>query len=61
MHNRNHAIFLLCFVFSLLSCGQIEIEGKEAPQFTVSKIDGGEISLSEMKGKPVMLYWFAGW
>ena len=61
MRYRNHAIFLFCFVFSLLSCGQVDIEGKEAPQFSVEKLSGGKISLSELKGKPVMLYWFAGW
>jgi len=35
--------------------------GDNAPDFTLSTLDGGQVSLSELKGKPVMLtFWTTG-
>ena len=47
----------------LVSCSGtwVEVEGKEAPDFIVERIDGGSLSLSELKGRPVILYWFSSW
>lgn len=56
--------YLLLSIFillSLASCTKVDIEGKKAPDFTLEKLNGGSISLSELQGKPVMLYWFSGW
>lgn len=54
-------VSLFIVLASVSSCTKVNIEGKEAPEFTLEKFGGGNISLSELKGKPVMLYWFAGW
>lgn len=36
-------------------------EGKPAPDFSLSKLDGGEVSLKSLRGKTVLLYlWFTG-
>lgn len=35
--------------------------GDIAPDFTVTTTDGKTIKLSELRGKPVMLYFFATW
>lgn len=57
---------LLLLIFFLLifisSCGKGEslIENK-APDFTLNMIDGGQIGLTELSGKPLILYFFASW
>lgn len=33
-------------------------EGDKAPDFTIPADDGGEISMSKLKGKPVVLYFY---
>lgn len=33
-------------------------EGKKAPEFTLKTDDGGKIKLSELKGNPVVLYFY---
>ena len=35
--------------------------GGKAPQFTVKSLDGGQISLSDFRGKPVILWFMASW
>lgn len=57
--------FLACFmlIFMLGACGQsnaIEI-GKDAPDFTLTDTAGQKISLSDFKGKAVILNFFASW
>ena len=34
--------------------------GAEAPDFTLSAIDGSEVSLSSLRGKPVVLVFLRG-
>lgn len=51
--------FLLIFLFSC-GKGQSLIENK-APDFTLNMIDGGQIGLTELTGKPLILYFFASW
>lgn len=47
---------------SELGSEQIDVEGKPAPDFTLPLLFGdGEVTLSEMKGKPVMLNFWASW
>lgn len=63
-HGRLLTLLLFfSIVLPLVSCSGtwVEIEGKEAPDFIVERIDGGTISLSELKGRPVILYWFSSW
>ena len=34
----------------------------EAPDFTLSApMKGGDVTLYDLKGKPVILYWFTSW
>jgi cytochrome oxidase Cu insertion factor (SCO1/SenC/PrrC family) len=44
----------------LAACGasqeQPEIVGQEAPAFTLPAASGGEVSLSDYEGQPVLLY-----
>lgn len=35
--------------------------GREAPDFTLSRLDGSPTSLSAYKGRPVLLYFWASW
>lgn len=36
-------------------------EGSPAPDFTVQRLDGGELRLAELRGKPVVLEFWASW
>ena len=36
-------------------------EGKEAPVFSLGSLDGKQVSLSEFKGKPVLITFWATW
>lgn len=54
-------IFISLSLFLFASCSKVEVEGKISPDFTAEKFSGGSLSLSEFKGKPVILYWFASW
>ncbi len=37
------------------------VEGQPAPDFTASTLDGGSLTLSSLRGKPVMINFFASW
>jgi len=60
-------IFTMIVTISLLTCvigcavpvgSQV---GDNAPDFTLSTLDGGQITLTDLKGKPVMLtFWTTG-
>lgn len=41
--------------------GPAPIVGREAPPFSLRSIDGGEISLKSLRGKPVVVNFFATW
>jgi cytochrome c biogenesis protein CcmG/thiol:disulfide interchange protein DsbE len=48
--------------FTLTACTTGEkLTGKPAPEFSLTTLDGSEISLGEFKGRPVVLYFFASW
>ena len=53
-------IFLLLVFISACGKGQSLLENK-APDFTLNMIDGGQIGLTELSGKPLILYFFASW
>ncbi len=40
---------------------QRPLEKKEAPAFTLKSLDGKEVSLSDFKGKPVFIVFWATW
>ena len=35
--------------------------GNVAPDFQLDLIEGGQIGVSELRGKPLILYFFASW
>jgi len=37
------------------------VRGEPAPDFTASTLDGGSLTLSSLRGKPVMVNFFASW
>ncbi|HFC30134.1 MAG TPA: redoxin domain-containing protein, partial [Oceanospirillales bacterium] len=41
--------------------GTIASENKPAPDFTLQSIDGETYQLSKLKGKKVLIYFFAPW
>ena len=45
----------------IIACKGKEVVGTPAVDFTLNKINGGQISFSEIKGKPTILYFFASW
>ncbi len=53
-------IFLLLMFISSCGKGGSLVENK-APDFTLNMIDGGQIGLTELSGKPLILYFFASW
>lgn len=43
------------------ACKGKDVVGTQAIDFRLKGINGGEIAYSELKGKPVILYFFASW
>ena len=39
----------------------IPLGGQEPPAFTLESLDGKKVSLSDYRGKPVFLYFWASW
>jgi thiol-disulfide isomerase/thioredoxin len=55
-------IFSLCLVWLFLPCcAKKEKEASLAPDFTLKGLDGKEITLSQLKGKVVLLDFWATW
>ena len=40
---------------------ELDVEAEAAPEFTMALIDGGELSLADLRGKLVMLDFWASW
>lgn len=60
---RTHFIVLFFIIFSgyaLAQNSKIEI-GKKAPEITMPKVDGSSFSLSTLKGKLVLIDFWATW
>jgi thiol-disulfide isomerase/thioredoxin len=60
---RSLIILSLCLVWGFLlpCCAKKEKEGGLAPDFTLKTLDGKEITLSQLKGKVVLLDFWATW
>jgi cytochrome c biogenesis protein CcmG/thiol:disulfide interchange protein DsbE len=59
----NKVLMIVAALFLLISCSQavaIEI-GQSAPDFTLTDINGQQISLMDFKGKAIILNFFASW
>jgi len=55
-------IFFICFIFILLHCSKAkEPSSSSAPDFNLTTIDGQEIKLSDLKGKVILLDFWATW
>ncbi len=59
MHKKLlHLILLLLLTYG---CKGKEVVGTPAIDFVLEGINGGQITYSELKGRPVLLYFFASW
>jgi peroxiredoxin len=54
------AIVAFPILFSVSAAAQVK-EGEDAPNFTLKNLDGKEISLSEFRGKHVLVNFWATW
>ncbi len=45
----------------LVSCEKRELVDTGAPDFTLETLDGRDVNLYRLKGKPIILYFFASW
>ncbi|MEK7852060.1 MAG: hypothetical protein AAB275_09275 [Deltaproteobacteria bacterium] len=55
-------IFLaLPIAVAMTGCKGKEVIGTPAVDFILEGINGGQIKYSELKGRPVLLYFFASW
>ncbi len=72
MKVRNLAVVCFLFIFAVLGAvvfarksggdtGMNVKVGDTAPDFTVMMTDGSSVSLSSLKGKPVLLHFWADW
>ncbi len=66
----NRTVFLILISFFLITaCGNNEPEGSSkpkplvelAPDFSLENLDGGQVSLSDLKGSPIFLNFWASW
>jgi len=61
------ALFLLMVVLAAAGCsgdsdsGQVPAPGKPAPDFQLKSLDGQTISLGELRGRPVIINFWATW
>ncbi len=59
---KSYIIFIFFSLMFITSCGKGQsLVGNKAPDFTLNMIDGGQIGLTELSGKPLILYFFASW
>lgn len=58
---KSYIAMLLISLSLFLSCAKVQVEGLPASDFTAARFDGSSLYLSEFKGRPVILYWFASW
>ncbi len=62
MHRARLIAAFAVLVFIASACGDGLPPEFPAKDFSLkSPISGQELTLSSIKGKPVMLYWFASW
>ncbi|MDA8441442.1 MAG: TlpA disulfide reductase family protein [Peptococcaceae bacterium] len=54
-------VAMLLLKFTPVSASKVVEVGKPAPDFTLSRVNGQQISLSQYKGKPVIVNFWATW
>lgn len=62
-HRYRHILYVLafCTLFFVLAGCSDEVEKEIAPDFTLRLFDGEYFNLSEHKGRPVVINFFASW
>jgi len=59
---RTKYLLLPLLLVFLVSCGKGgALLEKEAPPFKLDLLEGGQIGITDLKGKPVIIYFFASW
>jgi thiol-disulfide isomerase/thioredoxin len=58
---RGSIVLCLGLIFLLPHCAKKEKESVSAPDFTLKTLDGQEITLSKLKGKVILLDFWATW
>jgi cytochrome c biogenesis protein CcmG/thiol:disulfide interchange protein DsbE len=53
-------VFALAFVRGA-SPGPVAQLGREAPAFSLERLDGGRVSLADLRGRPIVLNFWASW
>jgi len=48
-------LIVMAFAFSAVKAAGV---GDAAPEFALNRLDGGTITLSDLKGKVVYIFWF---
>lgn len=60
-----HKWFLILLVLpiavAITGCKGKEVIGTAAVDFTLEGINGGQVTYSDIKGRPLLLYFFASW
>lgn len=59
--DKRHLLLLIALCIAIAGCKGKEVIGTPAADFTLEGINGGKISYSELKGRPLLLYFFASW
>jgi len=56
-------LFFIVLTLLIVSCSTktVDLIGKQAPAFTIKTFGGETIEPGALKGKPVLLYFFASW
>ena len=52
---------LLLLFLAPFAAAELQEEGTQAPEFTLNSLDGEPVSLSDFRGKPVVLEFWATW
>ncbi|NQV50654.1 MAG: TlpA family protein disulfide reductase [Candidatus Marinimicrobia bacterium] len=52
---------ILFVIFGLLMIGTTSVEAQEAPNFTLTDLNGQKVSLSDFKGKVIIVDFWATW
>ncbi len=61
LYGLRRLLLMIALLVTVAGCRGKDVTGKPAIDFSLAAIDGGQINYSELKGRPVLLYFFASW